>query len=151
MRLAGPVELPSSDIYAADAACANMGQALMRPPSVEGWQGGTEWINTGAYVERVNFAGRILSDPNKVGIRDIIERVKLKQVTGAMTPAELVNNCLDVLGPLDVLESTLKGLTNYASKFGDLNWDTEVSAAKFDEAAVAVIQLVVSSQEYQTV
>ena len=68
-----------------------------------------------------------------------------------MTPAELVNNCLDVLGPLDVLESTLNGLTNYASKFGDLNWDTEESASKFDEAAVAVIQLVVSSQEYQTV
>ena len=151
MRLAGPVELPSSDIYAADAACANMGQALMRPPSVEGWQGGTEWINTGAYVERVNFAGRILSDPNKIGIRDIIERVKLRNATGVMTPAELVNNCLDVLGPLDVLESTLNGLTNYASKFGDLNWDTEESASKFDEAAVAVIQLVVSSQEYQTV
>ncbi|MED5429082.1 MAG: DUF1800 domain-containing protein [Chloroflexota bacterium] len=40
MRLAGPVELPSDDIFAADAACGNMGQGLMRPPSVEGWQGG---------------------------------------------------------------------------------------------------------------
>jgi hypothetical protein len=92
-----------------------------------------------------------LSDPNKIGIRDIIDRVKLRNSTGVMTPAELVRNCLDVLGPLDVLDSTLNGLTNYAGKFDDLNWDTEASAAKFDEAAVAVIQLVVSSQEYQTV
>ena len=151
MRLAGPVELPSSDIFAADDACANMGQALMRPPSVEGWQGGTEWINTGAYVERVNFAGRILSDPNKIGIRDIIDRIKLTCSGGTMNSDELVQNTLDVLGPLDVLDSTLNGLKNYASKFGDLNWGSKDESDKFDEAAVSVIQLVVSSQEYQTV
>ena len=148
MRLAGPVELTSSDIF---AACANMGQALMRPPSVEGWQGGTEWINTGAYVERVNFAGRILSDPNKIGIRDIIDRIKLTCSGGTMNSDELVQNTLDVLGPLDVLDSTLSGLKNYASKYGDLNWGSKDESDKFDEAAVSVIQLVVSSQEYQTV
>ena len=53
-----------------------MGQGLLRPPSVEGCQGGAEWINTGAYVERINFASRILSDPNKKGIRDLIDRIK---------------------------------------------------------------------------
>ena len=123
----------------------------MRPPSVEGWQGGTEWINTGAYVERVNFAGRILSDPNKIGIRDIIDRIKLTCSGGTMNSDELVQNTLDVLGPLDVLDSTLSGLKNYASKFGDLNWGSKDQSDKFDEAAVSVIQLVVSSQEYQTV
>ena len=54
LRLAGPIDLPSTDTYAAAGACAAMGQGLLNPPSVEGWQGGSEWINTGAYVQRVN-------------------------------------------------------------------------------------------------
>ena len=64
---------------------------------------------------------------------------------------DLVDHCLDVLGPLDVMETTRKGLKNYASKFGNMSWSDEESANVFDEAALAVIQLVVSSQEYQTV
>ena len=37
LRLAGGLEIPSSDTYAAAAACGVMGQALLAPPSVEGW------------------------------------------------------------------------------------------------------------------
>ena len=151
MRLAGPIDLPSQDTYMADAACANMGQGLLRPPSVEGWQGGTEWINTGAYVERVNFSGQILNDPSKIGVRDIIERIKARTESGRMTSNELVDACLDVLGPLDVLDSTRNGIKSYASKFGDMSWADWPGSARFDEAAVAVLQLVVSTQEYQTV
>ena len=75
LRLAGGVELPSQDTYAAAAACSNMGQGLLAPPSVEGWQGGSEWINTGAYVQRVNFASKMLNDPSRPGVKAIIERV----------------------------------------------------------------------------
>ena len=151
MRLAGPIELPSEETYMADAACANMGQALMRPPSVEGWQGGTEWINTGAYVERVNFAGRILNNPDKQGVRDIIDRIKALSDGMEISSNELVDNCLEVLGPLEVLDTTSLGLKDYASKFGNLTWSDDTSSEEFDRAAVAIIQLVVSSQEYQTV
>ena len=63
LRLAGGLEVPSYDAYAAAATCANMGQALLSPPSVEGWQGGEEWINTGAYVQRVNFASEASGRP----------------------------------------------------------------------------------------
>ena len=143
--------MANNELFAAEAACANMGQGLLRPPSVEGWQGGAEWINTGAYVDRVNFAGRILNDPGKVGIRDIVDRIKSLEPSGKMSFNDLVDHCLDVLGPLDVMETTRKGLKNYASKFGNMSWSDEESANIFDEAALAVIQLVVSSQEYQTV
>lgn len=149
MRLAGPIELPSKDTYYANAVCGNMGQGLLRPPSVEGWQGGTEWINTGAYVERVNFTGRILNDPNKVGVRDIIERVKSRSSNKSMASDDMVENLLDVLGPLDVLDSTRKELKNYASKYSNLSWETVDSASEFDNAAIAVIQLIVSCQEFQ--
>ena len=150
MRLAGPITLPSEETYMADSACANMGQALMRPPSVEGWQGGTEWINTGAYVGRVNFSGRILNDANKAGVRDVIDRIKSMADGAAMTSDQLVDNCLDVLGPLEVLDTTRSVIKDYASKFGPLAWLGDNDSKDFDSAAIAVIQLVVSSQEYQT-
>ena len=151
MRLAGPIELPSEDTYFARAACASMGQALMSPPSVEGWQGGTEWINTGVYVQRVNFAGRILNDPNKIGVRDLIERIKSGSNSERMTSDELVDRCLDVLGPVDVLDTTSKGLKSHAAKYRDLSWSDSESSDQFDKAAVSIIQLIVSSIEYQTV
>lgn len=150
MRLAGPIRnLPSDDAAAASSACANMGQALLRPPSVEGWQGGTEWINTGAYVERVNFASRILKDTHKSGVRDIIDRIKSKADVDSMTSDNLVDACLDVLGPLEVTESTRTGLKEYASKYTDLSWGDPSEAANFDNAASTLIQLVVSGHEYQ--
>jgi len=150
MRLAGPIELPSQETYMADAACANMGQGLFRPPSVEGWQGGTEWINTGSYVVRVNFASQILNDANKAGVRDIIDRIKTNAVSGSISSDDLVDACLDILGPLDVLGTTRSGLKNYASKYGVLSWGDDDASTSFDNAAVAIIQLVVTTQEYQT-
>jgi uncharacterized protein (DUF1800 family) len=150
MRLAGPITIPSEETYMADSACSSMGQALMRPPSVEGWQGGTEWINTGAYVERVNFSGRVLNDANKVGVRDIIDRIKSMADGDSMTSDQLVDSCLDVLGPLEVLDTTRSGIKDYASKFGSLPWLGDDDSKDFDSAAIAVIQLIVSSQEYQT-
>ena len=149
MRLAGPIEIPSDDTYYAQAVCGNMGQALLRPPSVEGWQGGSEWINTGAYVERINFATRVLNDPSKVGVRDIIDRIKTGNVDGMMTSDELVDNCLKVMGPISLLQSTSVRLKEYASKYDDFDL-TIGQSDSFDKAALAVIQLIVSTQEYQT-
>ena len=110
-----------------------------------------EWINTGAYVERVNFAGRILNDPNKSGVRDIIDRIKTYSSSGSITTDRLAEVAFDVLGPMDVMETTKSGLKNYLSKYGDLSWEHDDESDNFDKAAVAAIQLIVSSQEYQTV
>ena len=67
LRLAGRMELPCYETYDAARASSGMGQALLGPPSVEGWQGGSEWINTGTYAERVNFVTRVLGDPTRPG------------------------------------------------------------------------------------
>jgi hypothetical protein len=151
MRLAGGVELPSEDTYAATATCANMGQTLMAPPSVEGWQGGQEWINTGAYVHRVNFASRVLNDPDRPGIRAIIDRIRDAAGAGSISPARLVDLCIEILGPLEVLDSTHSGLADYASKYGDLSFEDPQSAAEADKAVVAILQLLVTTQDYQIV
>ena len=149
MRLAGGLEIPSGDTYAAASACANMGQALMAPPSVEGWQGGSEWINTGTYVERVNFVGKILNDPDRPGVRAVIDRIGRTAKGSALSPEKLVGACLEVLGPLDLLDSTHRNLVDYATKFGEVSFSDEVLSPRADEAVVALIQLIVSTQEYQ--
>ena len=151
MRLAGGLELPSTDTYAAASACVNMGQPLLAPPSVEGWQGGNEWINTGTYVERVKFAGRILNDPDKPGVRAIIDRIAQSTGGSILSPEKLVDACLEVLGPLDVLDSTRSTLVEFASRYGDLSFSDSQAASRADGAVVVLLQLIVSTQEYQMV
>ena len=150
LRMAGGLTLPSNDTYAAAAVCAQMGQHLMNPPSVEGWQGGSEWINTGAYVQRVNFASRVLSDPDKPGIRAIIEHLRASADGGVMSAEALVDACLQVVGPLDVLDTTRAGLIDYASQLLG-GADLRFGEAEAEQAILALLQLVVTTQEYQMV
>ena len=127
----------------------NMGQALLNPPSVEGWQGGMEWVSTGAYVQRVNFVSKILSDPNKLGLRGIINKIKEKSSSSNITSDQLVDFCLEILGPLDVMDSTRAGLKIYISKHSELSWINQTKSESFDDAVISLIQLIVSSIEYQ--
>jgi len=62
-RIAGPVELVASAAHALDAHvpprravrwASEMGQALFRPPSVKGWDGGRAWIHSGTWIVRHN-------------------------------------------------------------------------------------------------
>ena len=147
LRLAGGVELPSQDTYAAAAACSNMGQGLLAPPSVEGWQGGSEWINTGAYVQRVNFASKMLNDPSRPGVKAIIERVTQSSGSAEPTSERLVDACLDVLGPLEVLDSTRAGLVDFAASQGQASFDGDPEAAS--RTVAALISIIVATQEYQ--
>ncbi|HET6317450.1 MAG TPA: DUF1800 domain-containing protein, partial [Chloroflexota bacterium] len=41
-----------------------MGQALFNPPNVAGWPGGTDWLNTTTWIERINFANHIVTARN---------------------------------------------------------------------------------------
>ncbi len=151
MRLAGGLGVPSADTYAAAIACGTMGQGLLAPPSVEGWQGGSEWINTGTYVQRVNFVGLTLDDPAKPGVRAIIDRIARAAGDSTLSPEALVDSCLDALGPMEVLDSTRSSLVKYAEKYGGLSFSDGHATSEADEAIVAIIQLIVSTQEYQLV
>lgn len=60
-RIAGPVELAANSILtleahlaprAVSAAVGRMGQSLLRPPSVKGWDGGRQWIHAGHWLAR---------------------------------------------------------------------------------------------------
>ena len=151
LRLAGRMELPCYETYDAARASSGMGQALLGPPSVEGWQGGSEWINTGTYAERVNFVTRVLGDPTRPGVKAIVDRINLVAGAGAISADGLVDACLEALGPLEILDSTRANLADFASTYGRLNFSDEATVADTEEAVVNLIQLIVSTQEYQMV
>ena len=149
LRLAGGLGLPSMETYAAAGVCSQMGQALYAPPSVEGWQGGAEWINTGSYVHRINFASKVLGNPNKPGLRMLINDIREYANNGAIDAATLVDACFEVIGPIPVLDSTRQGLIDYAAKWGDLTFDDEDAAAYAEQKIVTMLQMAVTTQEYQ--
>lgn len=48
------------DPLAAQQAMSAMGQTLMQPPSVKGWDGGLAWINAATLFNRYNVVGRLI-------------------------------------------------------------------------------------------
>ena len=124
-----------------------MGQELLNPPTVEGWHTGKEWIDGGTLTERINFSVGELSDPSKPGIEQIISRLKTNGT--ALSPDEFVDRCLELVGPLDVGETTRESLTRFAASQGDLNIGTDDAEEENNARVVRMLQLIVSSREYQ--
>ncbi len=52
--------VPIASPFDAQRVMAAMGQELMQPPNVKGWDGGMAWINTATLFERYNAVGRLI-------------------------------------------------------------------------------------------
>ena len=120
-----------------------MGQKLLDPPSVEGWHTGEEWITSGSLVDRVNFAAQRLGDASKPGVKKLVGRVS--DSGDPSQPTELVEACLDVLGPMEVSEDTRALLTEMASR----GIEAEPTGRASRELILSLFKLIVSSREYQ--
>ena len=119
-----------------------MGQELLNPPSVEGWHTGREWIDGGTLVHRINFTADFLGDTNFPGIRDIVG--KLADVGPAITPAELVDGCLQYLGHYELSDESRRMLMQRAAKDDVVRTDT----AGFSQEVGEMLQLIASTKEY---
>ena len=123
-----------------------MGQDLLNPPSVEGWHTGKEWINSGSLMARINFVAELIGDPSLPGVRAIINRLKAK---GTLTPEQLVDGCLDFLGPMEVGAETRQELLDQAKEWGQIGWENEANAQNADQRVGEMLQLIVATREYQ--
>ena len=148
LRLTGEFDRPRREILDRAMQMIYMGQHLINPPTVEGWHQGTEWIDTGTLVERINFAAQELGDVNKPGVSAMIEGIKA-ECGPVMSPERLVDGCLEQMGAISVSEESRSVLLEFASKQGDL----ELSAAEQDRQAERkvgeVIRLVAATHEFQ--
>ena len=113
---------------------------------MEGWHYGAEWIDSGALVKRINFCADAVSNIEYPGIRDIVRRV---EAMGPISPEEFVDNCLDLLGPIDVGDATRQELLVMADQEGGLRWDTEEARGASAQRVGDMLALIASTREYQ--
>jgi uncharacterized protein (DUF1800 family) len=62
------VPRPALNPLALSAACDAQGQELFVPPNVEGWVGGSVWINSGTLLERTNWAADVIWGRSENGL-----------------------------------------------------------------------------------
>ena len=142
LRLVGGYAFPAPGIGELSRQATYMGQEFMNPPSVEGWHTGSEWINSGSLMKRINFSADMVAQTEQPGIQAIINRL---QARGDLTAAELVDGCLDLMGPLEAQPENRQELVNHAEESGDLRWADANAAERVGE----MLQLIVSLREYQ--
>ena len=105
LRMTGEFDMPRREMIPRYRQTGWMGQELSNPPSVEGWHEGVEWIDTGTLIERINFASEQFGDPNKPGVKAMIDRI-CRDDTGQLSSEQLVDRCLDEMGAFSVDDET---------------------------------------------
>ena len=142
LRLTGEFDRPRREILDRFSQASFMGQILNNPPSVEGWHRGTDWLDTGTLVERVNFASQQIGDTDKPGVQAMIDRIGA-DITRIGTPEGLIDACLNQIGAVIVDEKTRKVLVDFVAQSSEeSNYDGRKHIAE-------VLQMVASTQEFQ--
>ena len=145
LRLTGEFNRPRREIIDRYFQASYMGQFLNNPPSVEGWHQGTDWLDTGTLVERVNFASQQIGDSTKPGIQAMIERIA-STPNNVASPENLIRVCLEEMGVISVEEDTMKVLIDFASQGHDQPVNTSNDGPQKISAA---LQMVASTKEFQ--
>ena len=148
LRLAGSYRKPTLGANQLMFQSFFMGQGPLVPPTVEGWHEGMEWIDSGALVERINFIAKELSDISQPGVRDMIAWLDAKH-HGVLTPEQLVNGCLSLLGALDVDDETHAALLDFASAEGELNLQNHQPGDAAEQRVGNMLRMIAATREYQ--
>lgn len=148
VRVAGTYRPPAQGIEELVDQTLYMGQGLYEPPSVEGWHEGIEWIDSGTLMERVNFVSKQLGNVQNPGVRAFIDQLAA-QNNGVLSPEELVDRCLGLLGPLRVSDKTRVALVRVAAQHGDLNLAGHQPGDEAEQQVGNMLRLVASTREYQ--
>jgi uncharacterized protein (DUF1800 family) len=145
LRLTGEFDRPRRAIIDRYFQASYMGQFLNNPPSVEGWHQGTDWLDTGTLVERVNFASQQIGDSTKPGIRSMIDRIA--SIPDDLTsPEKFINACLEEMGVITIQDDTMKVLIEFASQ----EHDQTTTASINDRQRIAeTLQMIASTKEFQ--
>jgi hypothetical protein len=96
-------------------------------------------------MARINFMAERIGDTSLPGVRAIVDRLKQR---GSLSPEQLVDGCLDLLGPLEVASDTKQELLSQAKEWGQISWSNGNAQAS-DQRVGQMLQLVVATREYQ--
>ena len=147
MRLVRDHQSPSPGIGPIGLEPGYQGQALLDPPSVEGWHTGKEWIDSGSLLRRINFVADRVGNTDLPGVRSIIDRLATRE---SMEAEEVVDACMDLIGPVRVDEDTRGEIIAHIEKAGPVHRGaTEEEKAAFAQRVGETLQLIASTREYQ--
>ncbi|MBO55723.1 MAG: hypothetical protein CL886_08710 [Dehalococcoidia bacterium] len=147
MRLVDDYTTPKPNSHEIAFAAAYMGQDLLNPPTVEGWHTGKEWIDSGALVERVNFAADRVGDINMPGVRRIVSR--LAAYGPVMDADTLLDHSLELAGPVEVSSDRRTELMTYLEKYKEIKCGTSEEMKNFESIVTGLLRLIVASREFQ--
>ncbi len=145
LKLTGEFERPKEEMIPTHLHAIFMGQHLMNPPSVEGWHWGTEWIDSGALVERVNFACERLGNLDNPGVQRIVDNA-LAENNGKTDPADLVDKMLEQLSLTRVAAETRQSLIEFVEQHDEMANGNGQSARK---RAANALKIVAATPEFQ--
>ena len=165
IKINGKHRFPGADFGTLSTTVANMGQAVLTPPTVEGWHTGKEWIDAGTLNERVNFSvdsfggkeistvdfeGReSLSDGQSStasGVKSIVDKIRNEN---KVEPADLLDRCLELLGYIEITDETRKELISELNKDGPLSFSTDSDSSASEDRIIKILQAIVSTIEFQ--
>lgn len=119
-------------------AMRSMGQDLLAPPTVKGWDGGENWINTSTLLARIHFAETVSGSRQMFG-------GSFPNITGFLTQKNLtpegwVDYLAETLGPLPLAPATRQTLIDYVHSAGPLTLEDRLRG---------IIPLLMATPEYQ--
>ena len=147
IKLVGTYNFPETGIMDLSNGTELMGQKLLDPPTVEGWHTGREWIDGGILTERVNFAVNEVGNVANPGIQEFIN--DLSEHRSSLSQNELMDNCIDLLGFISMDDDTKEALMRDAEWAGELRFDTEADREAGAAQICRMLQLIVSTIDYQ--
>tara|TARA_B100000586_G_C19766413_1_gene284102 strand:+ start:99 stop:509 length:411 start_codon:yes stop_codon:yes gene_type:complete len=124
-----------------------MGQELLNPPSVEGWHTGVDWINSGSLLRRINFVADRLGNQELTGVQDLLNIITSRRNIDA---TQLVDECLDILGPITLNPETRYELISHVGNLDKLRTDASSDEIiRYKGQICEVLQLIAATREYQ--
>jgi uncharacterized protein (DUF1800 family) len=121
-----------------------MGQILLDPPDVSGWDGGITWINSSTLLERVNLANAIAAGR----LRQLEFDPVALAGDAAKTSETLVDFLVDLLLGGEIADDTRAALLKHAE---DLRVPSAFSGRSVpaDERQRSLVYLILASPDYQ--
>jgi uncharacterized protein (DUF1800 family) len=119
---------------------ARMGQELFNPPTVFGWDGGMEWINSTTMLARMNYANTLSQARGSAGINPS----QILSQNGLTSPEKMVDFFARALGPLPYSVDVRADLAGYITQSTG-----NASADSLDTKVRGLIHLMLGTAEYQ--
>lgn len=117
-----------------------IGQSLLYPPDVAGWEWGTAWISSTTMLERMKFSEFLLPERGVLGIRTLQELIG-----GSVSTTEQLIERLEQVLDTKLDRSTRAKLKDYLEANGGI----AVLNSRRREVVLGALQIVLASPEFQ--